>query len=188
MLPPFSRLGGPQSRTGRHGEEINHDSNSSPSAVQPAANRFTESAVPKIIRSVWCCEESDVHLRCGHAMSRFFSGSILTLQIAKGITWRVFGSQNSPAFSSWNVTKDTSGSMHWNQEVSQYTTLGVGFSSLGVRSNRGQLHESCLFSGERSKATVFNLFCSCTSRCNFSSILYPPPPGCLCIIQVIYNL
>jgi hypothetical protein len=48
--PVDRRLGGPQSRSGRHGEvkilDTTGDSNSDPSVVQPVASRYTDYSIP----------------------------------------------------------------------------------------------------------------------------------------------
>jgi hypothetical protein len=44
--PLTRRLGGPQSRSGRRGEDNILDSNSDPSVVQPVASRYTDCDIP----------------------------------------------------------------------------------------------------------------------------------------------
>jgi hypothetical protein len=61
--PLDRRLGGPQSRSGRRGEEKildYRDSNSDPSVVQRVTSRYTDCAIPAVITY---CRKSKVLLR-----------------------------------------------------------------------------------------------------------------------------
>jgi hypothetical protein len=69
------RLGGPQSRSERHGEvkilNPQRDSNSDPSVVQPVASRYTDCAIPAHI-VVWYIGQCDLNKkRVGHGEIRY---------------------------------------------------------------------------------------------------------------------
>jgi hypothetical protein len=79
------KLGGPQNRSGRHGEEKSPDptgdSNSDPSVIQPVASRYTYYAIPAPLSAVFHanCGEGKVNLSILCAMKTYGGVEISSL-------------------------------------------------------------------------------------------------------------